>query len=136
MAEEVEVGRVSDYFARIGVAGIDLTGTLRVGDRIHIKGHTTDLEQVVESLQIERENVQEAGPGARIPSWSILGLGSVVIGSIEDEGCLIAGVPAKIVRPLSDEDLAMIGRKTRKDIPDALYHDVVARPRFTAALPG
>jgi putative protease len=66
MAEEVEVGRVSDYFARIGVAGIDLTGTLRVGDRIHIRGHTTDLEQVVESIQIERENVQEAGPDAKI----------------------------------------------------------------------
>ncbi len=63
---EEEVGRVSDYFARIGVAGIDLTGTLRVGDRIHIKGHTTDLEQVVESIQVEHENVQEAGPGAKI----------------------------------------------------------------------
>ncbi len=66
MAEEVEVGRVSDYFARIGVAGIDLTGTLRVGDRIRIKGHTTDLEQVVDSMQIEHQNVQEAGPGAKI----------------------------------------------------------------------
>ena len=66
MAEEIEVGRVSDYFARIGVAGIDLTATLRVGERIHIKGHTTDLELVVESLQVEHENVQEAGPGAKI----------------------------------------------------------------------
>lgn len=75
-------------------------------------------------------------PGASIPSWSILGLGSVVIGSIEDEGCLIAGVPAKIIRPLSDEDLAMVGRKTRKDIPDALYDDVVVHRPFTATLPG
>ncbi|HLB29068.1 MAG TPA: EF-Tu/IF-2/RF-3 family GTPase [Dehalococcoidia bacterium] len=65
MAEE-EVGQVTDYFAHIGVAGIDLTGTLRVGDVIHIKGHTTDLEQVVESIQIERAPVQEAGAGARI----------------------------------------------------------------------
>ena len=64
--EEIEVGRVSDYFARIGVAGIDLTETLLVGERIHIKGHTTDLELVVESLQVEHENVQEAGPGAKI----------------------------------------------------------------------
>ena len=63
MAEEEEVGRVRDYFAHIGVAGIDLSGKLKVGDTIHIKGHTTDLQQVVESMQIEHENVQEAGPG-------------------------------------------------------------------------
>ncbi len=66
MAEESEIGRVSDYFARIGVAGIDLTGKLRVGDTIHIKGHTTDLEQIVESLQIEHDQVEEAGPGDKI----------------------------------------------------------------------
>jgi len=62
MAEE-RVGVVTGYFARIGVAGIDLEGTLRVGDTIHIQGHTTDLEQVVESLQIEHEQVQEAKAG-------------------------------------------------------------------------
>jgi translation elongation factor EF-1alpha len=63
MAEEEEIGRVRDYFARIGVAGVDLTGRLKVGDTIHIKGHTTDIQQVVESMQIEHQNVQEAGPG-------------------------------------------------------------------------
>ncbi len=66
MAEEEEVGRVTDYFAKIGVAGIDLTGKLRVGDTIHVRGHTTDLEQVVESMQIEREQVEEAGSGDKI----------------------------------------------------------------------
>jgi len=63
MAEEEEIGRVRDYFARIGVAGIDLSGHLKVGDTIHIKGHTTDLEQVVESMQIEHDDVKEAKPG-------------------------------------------------------------------------
>lgn len=63
MAVEEEIGRVRDYFARIGVVGIDLTGKLRVGDTIHIHGHTTDITEVVESMQIEHENVQEAGPG-------------------------------------------------------------------------
>ena len=63
---EVEVGRVSDYFAHVGVAGIELSGTLREGDTIHLKGHTTDFEQVVESLQIEHANVQEAGAGQSI----------------------------------------------------------------------
>jgi translation elongation factor EF-1alpha len=63
MAEEEEIGQVRDYFARIGVAGIDLTGRLKVGDTIQIKGHTTDLQQVVDSMQIEHDSVQEAGPG-------------------------------------------------------------------------
>ena len=63
---EQEIGTVKDYFAKIGVAGIDLTGTLRVGDTIHIKGHTTDLEEMVESMQIEHEQVEEAKPGDAI----------------------------------------------------------------------
>jgi translation elongation factor EF-1alpha len=63
MAEEEEIGRVRDYFARIGVAGIDLSGRLKVGDTIQIKGHTTDIQQVVDSMQIEHESVEEAGPG-------------------------------------------------------------------------
>lgn len=66
MAEEQEIGRVMDYFAKIGVAGIELTGKLKVGDTIHIKGHTTDLEQPVDSLQIEHDQVDEAGPGDQI----------------------------------------------------------------------
>ncbi len=63
---EERVGVVKDYFAKIGVAGIDLEGTLRAGDTIHIKGHTTDLEQTVESLQIEHEQVEEAKAGDAI----------------------------------------------------------------------
>lgn len=66
MAEEEEIGQVTDYFAKIGVAGIDLTGSLRVGDTIRIRGHTTDLEQAVESMQIEHEQVEEAGPGDKV----------------------------------------------------------------------
>lgn len=66
MAEEEEIGQVTDYFAKIGVAGIDLTGSLRVGDTIRIRGHTTDVEQAVESMQIEHEQVQEAGPGDKV----------------------------------------------------------------------
>ncbi len=58
-----KVGIVNDYFARIGVAGVDLVGTLRVGDTVRFRGHTTDFEQVVESMQIEHQQVEEAGPG-------------------------------------------------------------------------
>jgi putative protease len=56
---EVEIGHVSDFFARPVVAGITLTGTLKVGDTIHIKGHTTDIELTVESMQINNVNVTE-----------------------------------------------------------------------------
>jgi translation elongation factor EF-Tu-like GTPase len=63
---EEKVGVVKDYFAKIGVAGIDLTGTLKVGDTIHIAGHTTDLEQVVDSMQIDLQAVEEAKAGDAI----------------------------------------------------------------------
>ncbi len=60
---EVEIGRVSDFFARPVVAGITLTGTLKVGDKIRIKGHTTDIELTVESMQINNVNVTEGKAG-------------------------------------------------------------------------
>ncbi len=60
---EEEVGKVSDFFAHPVVAGIDLTGTLKVGDQIHIKGHTTDIEMTVNSMQINNVNVTEAKAG-------------------------------------------------------------------------
>ena len=62
MPEEL-IGKVSDFFARPVVAGIELIGTLKLGDKIHIKGHTTDLELTVESMQINNVNVNEAKAG-------------------------------------------------------------------------
>lgn len=65
--EEKKVGMVIKYFGKIGVAAIRLSeGSLKVGDQIHIVGHTTDVTQTVDSMQIENSNVQEAGPGADI----------------------------------------------------------------------
>ena len=62
MPEKV-VGKVSDFFARPVVAGIELTETLKLGDRIHIKGHTTDIEFTVDSMQIDNVDVKEAKAG-------------------------------------------------------------------------
>lgn len=63
MGEEV-VGKVTDYFAKIGVAGIQVTaGSLSVGDTIRIKGHTTDVTLVVDSIQIEHQAVPRAEAG-------------------------------------------------------------------------
>jgi selenocysteine-specific translation elongation factor len=68
---EVEIGQVSDFFAKPVVAGITLTGTLKIGDKIHIKGHTTDLEFTVSSMQVNNANVTEAkagdGVGIKLP---------------------------------------------------------------------
>jgi len=65
--EEKKVGEVIKFFGKISVAAIRLSeGSLKVGDTIHIVGHTTDLTETVESMQIENKNVQEAGPGADI----------------------------------------------------------------------
>lgn len=63
---EVEVGTVSTFFAKPVVAGIDLTASIRVGDKLHIQGHTTDLELVVNSMQIHNANVQEGNSGESI----------------------------------------------------------------------
>jgi translation elongation factor EF-Tu-like GTPase len=63
---EVEIGHISDFFARPVVAGITLTGALKVGDKIHIKGHTTDLEMTVDSMQINNANVTEGKDGDAI----------------------------------------------------------------------
>jgi selenocysteine-specific translation elongation factor len=60
---EEEIGTVSDFFARPVVAGISLTAPLKVGDKIRIKGHTTDLELVVQSMQIDNAAVNEAKAG-------------------------------------------------------------------------
>jgi translation elongation factor EF-Tu-like GTPase len=60
---DVEIGKVTDFFAKPVVAGIELSGTLKIGDRIHIKGSTTDMKLTVESMQIERVNVTEGKPG-------------------------------------------------------------------------
>ena len=57
---EVEIGKVTDFFARPVVAGIELTATLIEGDKIHIKGHTTDIELIVDSMQIDNVNVEQA----------------------------------------------------------------------------
>ena len=65
MPEEV-IGKVSDFFARPVVAGIALTGTLKLGDKIHIKGHTTDIEITVDSMQINNVDVKEAKAGDAI----------------------------------------------------------------------
>jgi len=62
----VKIGRITHFFTKISVAVIELTAPLAVGETIVLKGPTTDFEQVVESMQIEHQNVQNAKAGQSI----------------------------------------------------------------------
>jgi len=64
---EQKVGEVMKFFAKPGVAAIKMTdGTLKIGDRIKIKGHTTDFEDQVQSMQIENKDIEKAEVGQLI----------------------------------------------------------------------
>lgn len=64
---ETQVGHVTHFYSHLNVAAIQVEAEdLKVGDRIHIKGHTTDIVQPVESLQYEHEDIEVAHPGQNI----------------------------------------------------------------------
>lgn len=61
-----QIGLVGAFFAHPSAAMVALTAPLKVGERIYVKGHTTDFQQVVESMQVDRQPVQEASAGQEI----------------------------------------------------------------------
>jgi putative protease len=63
---EQPIGKISHYFGHLGVAALQLTGELHSGDQIHVKGHTTDFQQTVESLEVDHKKVERAGVGEDI----------------------------------------------------------------------
>ncbi len=64
---ETKIGTVTHYYNHMHVAGVSITdGELHKGDVIHIKGHTSDFEQKVQSMQIDHEPVDTARPGDKI----------------------------------------------------------------------
>jgi putative protease len=64
---EVELGKITHYFSKIGVAAIQITqDTLRVGDTIHIKGHTSDFSEKIDAMQIDGKSVSEATAGQTV----------------------------------------------------------------------
>jgi len=60
---EKEIGKITHYFSNVGVAVLKLTNTLKVGDKIHIKGISADFEQEVTSMQVDRKPIEEAKTG-------------------------------------------------------------------------
>ncbi|MEN6451722.1 MAG: hypothetical protein ABFC96_14620 [Thermoguttaceae bacterium] len=64
---EVEIGKVTHYFSKIGVMAVNVThDVLHVGDTIHVRGHTSDFTQQIDSMQIDNQAVTQATPGQSV----------------------------------------------------------------------
>lgn len=61
--ESDAIGTVTHYFSHISVAAVQLDEPLKAGEKVHIKGHTTDLVQTVDSMQVDHQPIDQAGPG-------------------------------------------------------------------------
>ena len=105
---------------------IDFTDRVRIGRRSILGGRNSSIwtHNRREGLSVEIGDYCYVGseirmaPGARVPDYCIVGIGSVVTRPITDSYSLIAGVPAKRRRGLNKEDYELIFGKTRKDLPD------------------
>jgi len=105
---------------------IDFTDRVEIGRRSILGGRNSSLwthnRQRTRPIEIGAftyvgSEIRMA-PGSLLPSRCIVGIGAVITGQLEGEEKLIAGVPAKVVKELSDEDKFLIERKTRRDLPD------------------
>jgi putative protease len=63
---QTEVGRVEKYFRKVGVAALELSTAIAVGDKLRFSGATTNFEMKVESMQIDHEVVESAAAGADV----------------------------------------------------------------------
>jgi acetyltransferase-like isoleucine patch superfamily enzyme len=105
---------------------IDFTDRVTIGRRTIIGGRNSSLwtHNRQRTLPISVGDFAYVGseirmaPGSSIPSRCIVGIGAVVTTSVNGEGWLIAGVPAKPIKELSADDKFLIERKTRPDLPD------------------
>jgi acetyltransferase-like isoleucine patch superfamily enzyme len=107
---------------------IDFTDRVEIGQRTILGGRNSSLWThnrqrtrpiFIGELSYIGSEIRVA-PGGVIPSRCIVGIGSVITGQLKDENYLIAGVPAKPIKQLSDEDQFLIENKTRPDLPDDL----------------
>lgn len=105
---------------------IDFTDRVEIGRRTIIGGRNSSIwtHNRQRTLPIKIGEFAYVGseirmaPGSALPSRCVVGIGAVVTGKIDSEGTLIAGVPAKPIKELSEDDQFLIERKTRPDLPD------------------
>ena len=105
---------------------IDFTDRIEIGRRVILGGRNSSLWThnrqrtmpiTIGELVYIGSEIRMA-PGSTIPARCIVGIGSVITTQLEEEGKLVAGVPAKTIKDLSSEDQFLIERKTRADLPD------------------
>ena len=105
---------------------IDFTDRVQIGKRTILGGRNSSLWThnrqktmpiLIGSFTYVGSEIRMA-PGSAIPSWSIVGMGAVITNALSEANTLIAGVPAKPIKQLSQEDHFLIERKTRLDLPD------------------
>lgn len=63
---EIEIGKVTHYYNHINVAVISLTDNLKLGDKIHIVGHHTNLTERVASMEVDHQPVVWVKPGDNV----------------------------------------------------------------------
>jgi carbonic anhydrase/acetyltransferase-like protein (isoleucine patch superfamily) len=108
---------------------IDFTDKVTLGKNVIIGGRSSSFwthnRQETAPIQIGNfcylASEIRVAPGASLADECILAIGAVLAGEVTEQRSLVAGVPAKVVRPLTDADLARIRRKTRGDMPDGFY---------------
>ena len=66
MAQDQPIGKITHFYSHLGVGIIALTAPLKVGDSLHIKGHTTDFTQPVDSLQLNHQDITAAKSGDEV----------------------------------------------------------------------
>ena len=66
MPKEKEIGVVFHYFDNIGVAAVKLSSSLKIKDHVHIKGATTDFEDIINDIQVHNVAIEEASAGDEI----------------------------------------------------------------------
>lgn len=105
---------------------IDFTDRVEIGRRTILGGRNSSLwtHNRQRTRPIEIGSFAYIGseirisPGGTIPSRCVVGIGSVIAGNLSGENCLIAGVPARYIKPLDPEDIELIEYKTRPDLPE------------------
>jgi acetyltransferase-like isoleucine patch superfamily enzyme len=113
----VTVGHKIDFTDRVSIGRRTILGGRNSSLWTHNRQRTLPIE--VGELSYIGSEIRVA-PGGVIPSRCIVGIGSVVTGRLEGEYLLIAGVPAKPIKPLDEEDRFLVEYKTRPDMPDGL----------------
>ena len=113
----VTTGHKIDFTDRVEIGRRSIIGGRNSSLWTHNRQRTRPIE--IGSLTYVGSEIRMA-PGSGLPSRCIVGIGSVITSQLEGEEKLIAGVPAKVVKDLSDEDKFLIERKTRRDLPDTI----------------